>query len=178
MASNSSKIYRDFISESQRELDRLSKYSEQEILTQFEENSWSVNQVLQHLLTIERQVLIYMKKKMLDPKLHTASFRNWWKLQLTILLLRSPLKFKAPAKVADIPNSGSLEELKVAFAKTRKDMEEFIYALPSEYHNKLLFRHPRSGMLSLNQTISFLHSHWVHHRAQLKTLEQRISTKK
>jgi hypothetical protein len=64
-----------------------------------------------------------------------------------------------------------LAEYAAFWQSLRADYEGFISQLPSGYHEKLIFRHPRAGMFDLSQTLRFLTDHITHHLFQLERIK-------
>ena len=49
---------------------------------------------------------------------------------------------------------------------------------PKEKMNKAVFKHPRAGLLSMNQTMSFFINHVKHHIQQIDALVLKIESQK
>jgi len=42
--------------------------------------------------------------------------------------------------------------------------------LPVELEDKFIFKHPRSGLFNIDQTLNFVREHYLHHERQLNAL--------
>lgn len=132
---------------------------------------WSAMQVLYHLVLVEEHSIAYLRKKLsFKPELPKsgigAAFRS---LLLNISLQLPGLKFKAPKAAASdrIPEQGDLAEIQERWLKTCADWRDFLEQMPDLLPEKALYRHPRAGMLNLDQTIRFLQGHFRRHRRQI-----------
>jgi DNA-binding transcriptional regulator GbsR (MarR family) len=84
--------------------------------------------------------------------------------------LKLPLKFKAPKQVSKVPDSISKDEIKKYFDKNTKDFIKILEELPVDLEDKLIFKHPISGLFSITQTLNFVREHYLHHERQLNAL--------
>lgn len=134
---------------------------------------WSVAQILTHILTAERLMVIYMKKKSLGVN----ELKNSGILQsiLTIVLVVSQripaIKFKAPKTiVASTPEALPLSELSGNWNKVRTDLKQFLESIEDKNVRKLIFKHPYAGRLDASQAMRFMYEHTNHHLPQIKKL--------
>lgn len=132
---------------------------------------WSAAQVYYHLWFVDNQVVTALENLVKDEKpgqeqrLKTR-FRSW----VLNLLLRLPIKFKAPPVVASVPLAVPLNQVKQSWEQTRLRLRNVLESFPANTLSREIFRHPRVGMLTLPQTLEFMHSHHAHHHRQLKQL--------
>lgn len=136
------------------------------------DEKWSVNQLIYHLYIIEQSVLDYInyKKEKGELKKHKANFSTFWRSLLLKIALKLPLKFKVPKKVADFPNEIDFNQTEAAWENTQKEMEEFLKSFPKEWRGKEVFKHPRAGRITIEQTIDFIANHHHHHQKQMNRL--------
>ncbi|MFU8813300.1 MAG: DinB family protein [Balneolaceae bacterium] len=136
-----------------------------------EPGAWNLLQVMQHLVTAEKQSLTYIKRKMerrqdLSPAGAGARMRH---LLLRIALFL-PLKFKAP-KIADVSDTApDYAEMKQEWQAVREEMAQMISSADEEMLGKALYRHPRAGMLNLVQALEFFYTHIAHHQKQMRRI--------
>ncbi|MEN9640360.1 MAG: hypothetical protein RLZZ262_2229 [Bacteroidota bacterium] len=135
-------------------------------------DSWSMCQVLEHILQSETGTLGYMMKK---------SSSGWEALedegaeqkQNGVALstrLQSNEKYKAPAILPEPTNTTSLESFESNWPKLRTQLSAFVQSVDPQFHNKLVFKQPLAGMLTLPSTTAFLSSHFKHHMPQIESI--------
>jgi len=136
-------------------------------------NTWSINQVLEHLYLSETATVEYMKKKTAGgEELYPSTFKHTWRAFLLKLFLRSSKKFKLPPK-APIDPSGkfSFAELTQKWDALRNDFAALLNNFDEATADKLIFRHPRAGYFNARQTIKFSYEHIHHHIRQIEALK-------
>lgn len=133
---------------------------------------WSPAEVLKHILDVESGTLMYCRKKLSDTggNLPAQGFRNRRNAFLLRMALKSPVKFRVPAALPPVQGPYNTGELLAQWEELRKQYRDFIRAFPKGQEQALLFRHPRSGMLSLQQTLAFLDEHLRRHSRQIKRI--------
>ena len=128
---------------------------------------WSPLQVVNHLYMSESLGLKYMNYKWEErDKLGNAGLREHFRLLALKVVLASPLKFKAPAPVAEMPEELD-PRLLDKWAELRKETARFLEKFEGDMVNIRIFKHPFIGRISILQTLDFYQAHFVHHRAQI-----------
>ncbi|MBO3269297.1 DinB family protein [Hymenobacter defluvii] len=135
---------------------------------------WSAAQVVQHLLISETGINQYLEKKVLEAEgLQHAGLGHFLRSRVLRVLLRVPfLRFKAPTYLASkMPVSAPpLPELRQQWASVRRRLEQLLNEYPEHLMRRAIFRHPRSGMLTIAQTLDFMVDHVLHHQKQLERI--------
>lgn len=130
---------------------------------------WSLSQVLMHLIQAEQSSLHYLKKKILGiDTLPKAGLDAAIRLRILYLSQALPLKFKAPAVVAQPPGDKNVQEIFAYWEACRADLRVFLENFPEEAHNRLIYRHPVAGKFTLPQTLKFFQYHIMHHKRQVR----------
>lgn len=133
-----------------------------------EPGKWNLLQVMSHLVTAEKQSLIYIKRKLaqhesVDKTGMGAAFRHL----ILRIALRLPIKFKAP-KIADVSEDyPDYETMKQEWNEVRAEFEEIIENSDDAVLAKALYRHPRAGLLNIKQALEFIGIHVSHHQKQM-----------
>ncbi|MCR9288172.1 MAG: DinB family protein [Bacteroidetes bacterium] len=147
----------------------LQKYDD-EILNRKPENSWSVLQVLHHLMLAEQGSLKYVKKKLsYNPELKKVN----WQTKIRTLMLNfyvwSPLKFSAPKIISgdNLPTESNLNTIKEQYPMVRRDIKDFFETVPDSLLEKEIFKHALAGRLSLIGMIVFFKGHFKRHKNQI-----------
>jgi hypothetical protein len=130
---------------------------------------WSALQVLHHVVTAEALTLGYLRKKAQAgaalPKAGPASRLRLLALEVALAL---PLRFRAPAAASDVPADSDLETLRARWDEVRSGLAQLVAAFPPELLDRLVFRHPRAGRMTLAHAIGTLEAHLAHHVPQLE----------
>lgn len=135
------------------------------------EGQWSPGQILFHVYYSESGTIKVIAKNLAGNKVTLrADITGWIRNVLLIVLLRSPIKFKAPAVASKVPDSISQEELKNLFGKNNTEFRKILDELPKELEDKFIFKHPAGGLFTISQTLNFVREHYLHHEAQLNRL--------
>jgi hypothetical protein len=130
---------------------------------------WSLSQVLAHLIQAEETSLKYLQKKFLGiDALPKAGLDAAIRLRILYLSQVLPLKFKAPAVVAQPPGDKNVQEIFAYWEACRADLRTFLEDFPEEAHNRLIYRHPVAGKFTLPQALKFLQYHIMHHKRQIR----------
>ena len=140
---------------------------------------WSAAQVVQHLLVAETGISHYIDKKVhVAADMGIASYGHFLRSRLLRLLLRAPfLRFRVPAPLAAATPAAvpPLLHLRAEWAAVRRRLERTLDEYPPALLNRAIFRHPRSGMLTLPQTLDFLLDHVLHHQKQVARIANAVT---
>lgn len=130
--------------------------------------TWSILQVIAHLTRSEAATLQAIKRKSQDPgALPKSGIAAWFRVAALVAGLRSPVRFKAPATVAEVPDTGDLRSASLAWAEVREEWREFLETFPPALDERLVFRHPFVGRLGPAQVLIFLREHQDNHVRQI-----------
>ena len=138
-------------------------------------DSWSIAQVVEHLLSSEGGTLGYMKKKSSGgwDILEDATVEHHEKSAAINARLESDERYKAPDVLPEPGNTTSLEALLTRWNLLRDELYHFILTIDSKHFNKLVFRQPAAGMLTILHALDFMEAHLRHHLPQIKRIQQR-----
>ncbi|WP_048920118.1 DinB family protein [Rufibacter radiotolerans] len=132
---------------------------------------WSAAQVLYHLAQVDQLVVGSLAKRIASEKpLRAYGWGTRFRGFLLNLFLKLPIKFKAPAAVQEVPDQVVVPQVIQQWQETREQLHRFLTAYQPEYLDKEVFFHPRSGMITLPQTLRFMVEHTEHHRRQMRRL--------
>ncbi|WP_345226322.1 DinB family protein [Hymenobacter koreensis] len=142
---------------------------------------WSAAHVVHHLLVAEQGIEQYIQQKLLQEEgLRKVSLKGRLRALLLRILLRVPgLKFRAPQRLAQLsPAEGAgippMSELRQQWASSRRTLEQLLNEYPSRLMSKAIFKHPRVGMLTIQQTLDFMLDHVLHHQQQLTRISKSL----
>ncbi|WP_133273248.1 DinB family protein [Hymenobacter radiodurans] len=140
---------------------------------------WSAVQVVHHLLVAETGINQYIDKKLAQTEdLEEAGVGAFFRASLLRLLLRLPfLRFKSPSRLKaltpdEVP---TLSVLQAEWETVRRHLERTLNEFPSKLLNRAIFKHPRSGMLTIYQTLDFMVDHVLHHQRQISRIAHAVA---
>lgn len=137
-------------------------------------HTWSILQVIAHLTKSEGGTLHYIKKTQDPSALPKAGLVPWFRIAVLVAGVHSPLKFKAPTAIADVPETGDFQAASFAWAEVREDWREFADAFPAALNDRMIFRHPFVGLLGPAQTMIFLNQHLGNHVRQIASIRKTL----
>jgi len=151
-------------------LESLNELSDKQVNQPTENGKWSIAQILFHVWLGERYSLQYMQKKIHDvDSLGKSGFKESFKSAMLKVALRLPVKYKAPKSIShDILAEIEWEKFLANWSKTREELYQFLEQMPEKAIPLNIFRHPRIGLININQTLQFYQEHFDHHLPQVK----------
>ena len=139
-------------------------------------DTWSVIQVMHHLILAEGKSMQYVRKKMhYTDKFKPADLGSRFRTALVCGVLRSPIKRKAPAGVSGehLPEYATLADTAATWRAQRDELTAFFRQLPDDIWDKQVYKHPFGGRMTLAQMLEFFRAHFATHRRQIgNTIEQ------
>ncbi len=150
-------------------LHKIESLTDEQFNFSISENSWSIGEILDHIITSEELSVNYALKKVQDPSLlHSVSISGKLKLIVMNALLGFNLKFKA-SEMTSPKKKTSFTELKNRWEDCRANLESLSSKAP-DVLEKGIMKHPRTGYLNLSQLLDFFSSHYAHHLKQINGL--------
>jgi hypothetical protein len=134
-------------------------------------HSWSIVQVCHHLILSEELSLQYLNKK-LQYNSPIAQAGIWAFLRSSFInyALRFPIRYRAPKRVSEFPETLEWIDLKSRWVTVRIGMRERLEKIPEEYLDKLVYKHPSIGRLTIDQMLTFFKNHIFRHEKQIDRL--------
>ncbi len=154
-------------------LSRIKGWADSKLVQKPDDESWSANQVVEHLLTSEGGTLGYMKKKTSSgwDSLEVAGGENQEAGNALVSRLSGSSRMKAPSVLPEPTNQISFSEMTDKWKLLRTDLRSFLSEVQPEHFNKLVFRQPSVGMLDILSTLRFMTAHVRHHTSQLDRIK-------
>lgn len=153
--------------------DLLEKLDETQLNYRPTEDKWSITQIVFHLVKSEQLSVISINKEIRNTENRKAGISALVRSSLLKFALMSPLKFKAPAIMGNIPKEYDINELKTKWIKVRNKLNTALGEIDTELGKKNLFTHPYAGKLNIYQTMDFLVEHFNHHYRQIAKLAKK-----
>lgn len=135
---------------------------------------WSALQVLHHVIESEAATLGYVRKKMqAGASLPPARLGSRLRRAAVQLGLALPLRFRAPAVAAVVPDVIEPVSLRARWDEVRAGWHELLETFPASLEGRLVFRHPFAGRMGLADALAVLQAHLDHHVPQVvRALEE------
>ena len=157
--------------------DLLEELDEKQLNSRPAEDKWSITQIIFHLVKAEQLSVISINKEIRNTEYRKAGISALVRSSLLKYALMSPLKFKAPAILGNMPAEYDIEELKTKWVTVRNKLNSALGEVDKELGKKYLFTHPYAGKLNIYQTMDFLLQHFNHHNRQIVRLAGRVRQK-
>lgn len=148
----------------------LEKLDEEQLNFRPAEDKWSITQIVFHVVKAEQLSVISINKEIRNTNSSRAGISAFVRSSLLKYALMSPIKFKAPAIMGNIPKEYDIIELKTKWLTVRNRLHNALGEVDKELGKKYLFTHPYAGKLNIYQTMDFLLQHFNHHNRQIKKL--------
>lgn len=147
----------------------ISMYNHEKLETPHKQGKWSVSQIFYHLNQAESVSMNYVMKKMQEPeKLKNTGIAEAIKLNIVALLFVSPIKFKMPEVLGEMPEKADYEVVLRNWDKTRVNLKQLLETIPDEMMTRNLYRQPGAGRINIYQMLRFMHIHFSRHRRQVR----------
>jgi hypothetical protein len=130
---------------------------------------WSALQVLHHVVTVEALTVGYVRKKMQAGEgLSRAGIGSRLRLLAVQAALASPLRVRAPEVAADVPATVDPDEVRARWETVRGELAALVESFPPGLLDRLVFRHPFAGRMTLAHALGTLQAHLDHHIPQVE----------
>jgi hypothetical protein len=141
--------------------------------------NWSAVMVAEHLYNSETSVLHNIKKYSGKGKPKVKGIYHVFRSLILKLALKSKMKFKAPPIKEIIPEGNtSFATLTENWNALRKEWEEHLNNYGVEDINNLIFKHPAAGLMTIEQTVTFMGQHVEHHIHQVQRIKKDLAHRK
>jgi len=171
--------YIELSDQKEKLLTSISDLSKEELNFKPSDKVWSISQVIEHLIDSETGINKYVNYRLKNiAEQPSVGLRNFIKSKALNNKLQSDQKFKVPSVLSEPETGADYSQLKEKWDNSRMFLIKTVETYPKEYLNKAVFLHPRAGLLSMNQTLSFFINHLNHHVPQVQNLKALIDNKK
>ncbi len=153
-------------------IERLKKFSGEDLETPPFTGKWSVSQIFYHLNKAESLSVLYVSKKRLDIKnLKKTGPIEQIKLMALEFRFILPINIKAPVNVlGDVPEKVIYANVVANWNETRGKLKELLESLPDDMLYKNVFKQPALGRLNIFQMLDFMQSHFNRHKGQVEKI--------
>ena len=147
--------------------------SREQLIKNVAPGTWSVAEILSHIITAERISVQYIQKKLLGIQtVPDSGLIAEVKINLLWISQRLPwLKFTAPRYVVEhTPKYQDLDQITREWDHVRSELQVLLEKVPDTLIRRLIYRHVFAGYLNIQHALIFFHEHIVHHTPQIKRL--------
>ena len=135
--------------------------------------AWSIGEVAQHLLQVEREVTRASSRPGVKRRGQRPTLKQWlaWKGFRTITRLN--IRVKIPQAVVHLATPGSTPDMTALWAEWREvqaQLELFLASIGPRDLDDMAFRHPVLGPISIGGLLPFFTNHFDHHMRQVRRI--------
>ena len=167
--------YDTLVDNNHKVISELKRLNPEQLSYKQSAESWSIIQVLNHLLATEQGTLGYVKKKLKYGGLKEVNWSSGFRAFLMRSVNNSSIRFKMPSALSAPSEEGSLSSIEDQWSTLRDDWKDCLRTFPNESLDKAVFRHPIFGRLSFLQTMDSMITHQNHHVKQIKRIKEKLS---
>ena len=160
----------DQIEESKRQLLHILKgVDSAKLKAKSNSDSWSILQVVSHLIKIEEGTVRYLNKKLsFDFQFKRVTLMSSLKFKLLNFSLQLPIKLKTSKILEETTNKIALEDAITKWDDVRTEMKSIFEKLSNEQLNASFFKNIAAGRISIYQQMSFIQIHLRRHIKQIE----------
>ena len=138
--------------------------------------SWNLLQVMRHIVTAEKQSIILIQRRIgLNKKLTKTGLGATLRYLIMKIAFVLPIKFKAP-KIAEVREENpDLDLMKEEWETIRSDLKQLLDETDEHVLASTVYKHPRAGLLNMNQALGFMTNHINHHLKQVGRIQNHPS---
>lgn len=132
------------------------------------DDEWSLAQVIEHLIFVERAILVSFarSKATMPPKTAESTA----KMEQYRAMLASGQKYDVPTKSVEPSSAPDLVTLLEDWEKLRAKMHAKIENGDLPHADILIFDHPIGGAMNAEESLAFLGDHLVYHQSRVSGL--------
>jgi uncharacterized damage-inducible protein DinB len=136
------------------------------------EKTWSVVQVMNHLIEAEMNTIKYVNKKLSGnttlPKSGLGSLARYLILRIAFVIPFA--KYKAPPVLSVPSNDDTYEVAKNNWLNVLDEMKNLIEKLDERQLKSEIFKHPVVGKMNMIQSLKFIQTHFNRHEIQINQI--------
>lgn len=148
-------------------LERLGRVDPGRLLVRPEPESWSIREIVEHLVLSEETVLADLD----DPAsrgTRSPSLRDRALYWLVLLILRFDVPVRAPSRSMVPSGELPLDELRRRWEQKHRRLRRFLEDVPGKRAGRPIFHHPVAGPLRPSQALQMIEVHLDHHARQIQ----------
>lgn len=145
---------------------QLSTFTPAQLAFRAHAGAWTVAEVLDHVVRVERTVLDGARK----PGVQRTVWRpRRHRHLLTWVVFRLGVRIKVPERVSHVKPQMDADpnEVRARWRVLRAEWQEFLSTVTPDQLGQLAIKHPIAGPFSYRDVLKFLEWHLRHHRRQI-----------
>ena len=145
---------------------QLSALTPAQVAFRVHDRAWTVGEVLDHVVRVERQVLEGARKPGVE---RTVWRKRPFRRVLTWLVFGLGVRIKVPERVRHVtPERGAdLDQARAKWNDVRREWREFLSTVSPDQLGQLAIKHPLAGPFTYRDVLKFMEWHLRHHRRQI-----------
>lgn len=138
-------------------------------------DSWSVTEVMEHLVIAEELSLKALERPAPPAAERGSALRSGLKLRLLDLAFRLPVRIKVPSERLRPTGTATLLQLAERWGEARCRLAGVLDAVTPELLGDPRWRHPILGWLTSAQWVDFIEMHTRHHTRQVRRIRAALA---
>lgn len=137
--------------------------------------AWSIAEVAQHLLQVEREVVKAAAKPGVERSGRKRNAAEWIGFLMFRAIVRLNVRIKVPRRVAGRVTPASdpdMDTLWAEWSEVRARLESYLESLRPVDLRLMAFKHPIMGPTSVKGVLQFFHQHFDHHMRQVARIRR------
>ncbi len=160
-----------------RFIEFIARHEEGQRQLQPQTDAWNMLQVIDHIVTAETAVAANFIKRPPSLSEYKTNFRQSFNNLLLGIVMKAPIRVKAPSSLQPPKGDQSLEVYKERLEKVRSQIISEAKGMPSDRLNRTVMKHPVAGPLTFPQTLNFMAIHIDSHYKQLQRISKVVAGK-
>lgn len=137
------------------------------------EGAWSIAEVAEHVLRVEREVTKAAMKPGVERRGRKRTPREWAGMIVFLAIVKANFRIRVPQKVAGRVTPVVDPDMIAVWAEWRElhnSLERHLETISEDNLGEMAFKHPIVGPTSLRGMLPFLLRHFDHHMRQVRRI--------
>lgn len=139
------------------------------------EGAWSIAEVAQHVLHVEREVTKAAMQPGVERRGRRRTPREWARRIAFLAIVKLSLRIRVPQKVADRVTPAAdpdMDALWPEWSELHENLARHLGIVREENLGDMAFKHPIIGPTSIRGMLPFLTQHFDHHTRQVDRIRR------
>lgn len=139
------------------------------------EGAWSIAEVAEHLLHVEREVTRAASKPGVERRGRRRTPREWLRFAAFLAIVRLRLRIKVPEKVASRVTPDTAPDISRVWSDwlgVHVDLARYLDTVRRNELSDMAFQHPIIGPTPVRGLLPFLRQHFDHHMRQVARIRR------
>jgi hypothetical protein len=135
--------------------------------------AWSIAEVAQHVLHVEREVTKAAMKPGVERRGRKRTLREWAGMIVFLAVVKLDFRIRVPQKVAGRVTPAADPDMDALWSEWRalhQDLARHLETVREEDLGDMAFKHPIVGPTSVRGMLPFLTQHFDHHMRQVRRI--------